>query len=237
VSRPWIVVLFLTGCASEGRLPASYFGEGSRVLDPGHVAITGAAGAGGTTDGAGVGGGGRVRVGIGGDQELGLEAAETVLDSPSMHCTVADCEPGENKRYTTKSQSALVSWKRQIRPSLALVAGVGMARHTWVDGDPDPVGDYHGESINGSLGLVQSRRVNDTLDLYMGVRLVGAAAIRQDPMVQSHDVIGLSSGFGGMLHVSKSVGLFGEVGPRGTVILSDGLTFGANAVVGLSLTM
>jgi hypothetical protein len=237
VSRPLIVAVLLTGCASEGRLPASYFGEGAHVLEPGHVAVTGAAGAGGTGDGSAVGGGGRVRVGIGGSQELGVEAAELTLDDPSTHCTAFDCEPGENKRYTTKSQSALVSWKRQIRPSLALVAGLGMARHEWISGDTDPVGDYKGESINGSFGFIGSRRVHDAFDLYMGARLVGAAAIRQDAMVESHNVIGVSSAVGGMLHVNKYVGVFGEVGPRVTAIFGDGLTFGGSAVAGLSLSM
>jgi len=237
VSRPLVVVVFLVGCASEGRLPASYFGEGARVLDPGHVALTGAAGAGGTGDGSAVGGGGRVRVGIGGDQELGVEAAQLTLDDPSTHCTAFDCEPGENKRYTTKSQSALVSWKRQIRPSLALVAGVGMARHEWISGDPDPVGDYKGESVNGSFGFIGSRRLNDALEIYMGARVVGATPIREDAMVDSHRVLGVSSAIGGILHVSKYVGLFGEAGPRVTAIVGDGLTFGGTAVAGLSLSL
>jgi hypothetical protein len=234
--RP-LVLVALVGCASEARLPASYFGEGGRVLDPGHVAVTGAVGAGGTTEGTGSGGGGRVRVGIGDGQEIGVEAAQLTIDSPSDHCTGFDCEPGENLRYTMRSRSALVSWKRQVRPSVALLAGVGVSHHEWVSGDPDPVGDYKGESVNGMFGFIGSRRINDALEVYMGARIVGATPIREYPMVDGHGVIGISSGIGAILHVSSFVGVFGEIGPRVTASGGGGLTFGSTAVGGLSITL
>src|SRR5438045_803225 len=86
-----LLLLPLVGCASEARLPASYFAEGGNTLRRGEVSVTAAAGAAATADGKGGGGGARVRVGLGNDQEVGIEAAGVRIDAPGEHCSVA-CE-------------------------------------------------------------------------------------------------------------------------------------------------
>src|SRR6185369_15578224 len=112
-------------------------GETSEVLEPGHVAITAAGGAGTDLTHVGAGAAGRVRVGIGHDQEVRIEAAALSFESESDHCSF-DCDPGEIKHFDLRADSALLSWKIHLPSNAALIIGVGASRHRWASGDANP---------------------------------------------------------------------------------------------------
>jgi hypothetical protein len=159
----WVSWTVLAGCMGDARLPASYFAETAHVVAPGHVAITAAGGGGGwpgehSSTGSGVGG--RVRVGIGDDQEVGVEAAER-----SLHVTDEQFQLFGDNTYTheqAQTYSAALSWKREMSPLLALVGNLG---------GTSSKGDLDGKSVNGSFGVVGSRYVSPGVQPYGGFRV------------------------------------------------------------------
>ncbi len=236
--RKLLLVSLVAGCASEARLPASYFAEGGNVLAPGQVAVTGVAGGGATLDGNAVGAGGRVRVGVGDGQEVGIEAAGMVMDSPGEQCWF-DCDGYTNTRVTVQQRSALLSWKSQLRPELAVIVGVGASEHKNVGGDPMSGQDDHGYSYDGSIAVVRSMRLTETIDFYGGARASLALPTTRDAATndKATSVIGVSSALGLDTRLSPHLHGYLEAGPRGSIILSDGPTFGFSAVAGLGLTL
>jgi hypothetical protein len=232
-------LVLVVGCASEARLPASYFAESPKALRPGEVAVTGAAGGGGTLEGAGGGGGARVRVGIGSHQEVGVEAAAIALDSPSHHCSV-DCEPGDNSRYTITGGGAMLSWKLE-REHYSLVAGLGGSAHHRASGDPYPSGDYRGSSVTASLGAITSRPLTDTLTLYGGGRLSAAIPVTAPTMSLPDPLLSTWLGAGLSLPLGERLTLYAEAGPRITGPASDRALvesqLGVTAVAGLGLRL
>jgi hypothetical protein len=228
------IALLITGCASEARLPAPFFAERSATLAPGHVSLTGVAGAGASEDGTGAGAGARVRVGIGDDQEIGIEAAGLQLDSPSHHCAF-DCAPDENKRYTTRGASALLSWRRPLAPDAALIAGLGASRHEWIAGDPSPAGDVRGTSVNGNLGVVRSWSDSTTFEHYLGVRLAFAIPVRADTMSTMRTVGALSATLGASVRMADHLHAFAEASPRLSYIVEDGPAMDLTGVGGVGI--
>jgi hypothetical protein len=236
--RKLLLVTLVAGCASEARLPASYFAEGGNVLAPGQVAVTGVAGGGATLDGKAVGAGGRVRVGVGDGQEVGIEAAGMVMDSPGEQCFI-DCEGYPDTRVTVQQRSALLSWKSQLRPELAVIVGVGASEHKNVGGDPRSGQDDHGSSYDGTIAVVRSLRLTETMDFYGGARASFALPTSKDVATseKATSVIGVSSALGLDMRLSPHVHGYLEAGPRGSVIFNEGPTFGFSAVAGLGLTL
>src|SRR5258706_15419376 len=70
------------GCTPFSALPPSHFAETAQSAERGDVRVTLAAGGGGLAlDGHAVGGGARVRVGVGGGQEVGVEATALSVEA------------------------------------------------------------------------------------------------------------------------------------------------------------
>src|SRR5262245_17925975 len=154
----------ITGCTSEARLPTSYFAETSRVLDKNAVSVTAAVGA---SRGASeiAGGGGRVCAGIGGDKEVGIEAAQS--RSTFLLC---DCD----LRSTLRTNSGSLSLKTRIGQHAALIYGLGATQHEVVAGPSQY--DARGTSATGSVALLGSQPLGP-VEVYAGGRLTGAVPL------------------------------------------------------------
>ena len=226
--------IVLAGCAYEARMPAAYFAETADVLAPGHVAVTGAAGVAGTQWGGGGGVGARVRVGVGGDQEIGVEAAGVELDAPSHHCEL-DCQTSTSGSFTTVGASAQASWKMR-GDNRAVIVTLGGSRHHLGAGEPSSDSDFHGKSVTGSVAILRSWPLGQGSSAgYLGVRLsgavpVGAREMSARPLVGSAIALGLSG------LVTDHVRAYAEIGPRMTTPIFDGFlvagSLGLAAVVG-----
>jgi hypothetical protein len=233
----WKLSLVVLGaCASQARLSAPYFAETARVLDPGHVSATAVAGGGATLDGSGVGAGGRVRVGIGGNQEIGIEGSGISLDARAHTCIVADCQPSENTRQSIRGRGALASWKLGFGRS-ALIAGLGASEHANTGGDM--YGDYYGHSVDASLALVGDRPLSGATSLYGGGRATVAVPIGSDNSMDAGNVVGGTLTIGLAADLSRSLRLFTE---GGMLLLSAERdrylpTFGVTAVAGIGMTL
>jgi hypothetical protein len=210
-----IPLALLAGCTYEARLPPSFFAEGAGVLAPGQASVTAVAGGGTDLQGAAVGAGARVRVGIGDDQEVGVEATAMDVKAEASECIV-DCGGEDDTTYETiRSYSGTASWKYRFAPHAAFIAGLGMSDHQALDGT---TGDYYGRSITGSIALVGSRPISSTFDFYFGGRLSVAAPIGAEPD-DAAAAYALSGAFGLDSAVSDHFHLYVEAGPR---LMSDG---------------
>jgi len=232
-----LACVIATGCASQARLPASYFAEGGHVLSAGEIGVTAAGGAGTSADGSGTGIGGRARVGVGGGNEVGVEAAQLTLDSPSYHCTF-DCGPGDNSRYTTRARSVALSWKHSILDNAAIVATVGGAHHDRIAGDPMPAGDYVGTSVNGSLGLIGSHPIGHDVDAYGGLRASAGVPVGATNASNAM-ILGASTAIGLDVAVTRNLHLYGEASAFATGSEDDDFfpTFGVTAIGGIGVRL
>jgi hypothetical protein len=129
----------LPACAPFTPPPAVPFAETAEVLPKGNVGVT-AAGGGGALglDGDGVGGAVRVRAGVGGNQEVGLEGTALFVDSGSR-------KP-EDPRWIGHSVAGSVkaSWKLGLQPWFAVLGGVGSTFSAT------------GDAVGGDFGMVFS---------------------------------------------------------------------------------
>jgi hypothetical protein len=212
----------LASCVPESRLPAAYFAEDGNVLALGHVAVTAVGGGALTNGGNAVGGGGRVRVGVGGDQELGIEAAGLWLDATDA------CVFGCSERHTSlMSSSALVSYKRQLDPQLALLLGAGATAgglEAW-------------RSIDATLGFVRSWRPSESISFYTGGRLAVAFPIEADPKATSGLAGSVTGPIGLAVDLEAPMRVYIEAGPRIAVVGGEdsGASLGFVALVGVEL--
>jgi hypothetical protein len=133
-------------------MPAPFhLSETARTLEPGKAAFTGNAGLAWGDFGAGDGGSGRVRVGLPGDQEVGVEGLVTNV---SAHTSID---------LSGMGGGAKLSWKKSLAPWAAAVAGAGFGTART------------GSSIGGDLAIVISK--GDTLEPYAALRLSGAKRV------------------------------------------------------------
>ncbi|HEY1812797.1 MAG TPA: hypothetical protein VGG74_10655 [Kofleriaceae bacterium] len=204
-----VPLALVAGCTYEARLPPSFFAEGAGVLAPGQTSITAVGGGGTDFSGGAIGGGARVRVGIGDDQEVGVEATAMDVKAETSVC-VADCD-GEGTSYETiRAYSGTASWKYHFAPHVALIAGLGMSDHQAIDGT---TGDYFGTSVTGSIAIVASRPLNPSLSFYAGGRLSFAEPIGAEP--EEAAAAYAVSGVAGLDNAaSDRVHLYLEAGPR-----------------------
>ncbi|HEY3801608.1 MAG TPA: hypothetical protein VGL61_03340 [Kofleriaceae bacterium] len=198
-----LLLVILGGCAQDARLPASYFAEGAHVLDPGQVSVTGAAGGGASVWGEAAGASGRVHVGIGDNQEIGVEASAEELRVPADRCFFG-CDSSEtNAMETLAAYSALASWKLGLTPNLALIAEGGVGKHDLVSGDA--ANDYFGHSVDGAFGLVFSRPISKETDVYLGGEVAlavpyGPRSTDATSVVGATAAVGLDHAFEHSLH-------------------------------------
>ncbi len=157
-------------------------GETAPALGAGDVSITGQAG-GGTAvlDGSGFGAAGRVRVGVGHQQEVGVEGFFAYADTGKQ-------------RYSGQFGGGKASYKLELDPHFALIAGAGFGTGTT------------GTSVGGDLAALVSGA--SALRPYLGVR--GAYGVRVTGT--GDNVVALSVPFGISLAVSDTVRIFGEAG-------------------------
>jgi hypothetical protein len=217
-------LVLVVGCASEARLPASYFAETARTLPPGHVSVTGAVGGGATFYGYGGGGGARLRVGVGDGTEVGVEAAR--VDRVTSNDCGWDCP---STTSTLESRSVTVSLKRRLNDRASIIVGGGETQHYLVGGDPNS-DDPQGTSIHGSLAVLGTGPLASGIDLYAGVRAIGTMAIDHkfgSAFLSVGGALGLALGRG-------PVRFYLEAGPN---LLVPSLDSGIQGVAGLSLTL
>jgi hypothetical protein len=215
----------LASCVPQSRLPATYFAEDGNVLALGHVAITGVGGGGMTSSGNAVGGGGRIRVGVGGDQELGVEAAGLWIDSQDACVSTIDCSGVRHTALT--SATGLVSYKRQLEPQLALLLGAGAT-----------VGGLAAwRSINATLGFVRSWRPSESVSFYAGGRLAVAFPIEADPKGTSGPVGSVTGPIGLAFDLQDPMRFYIEAGPQIAAMSGEngGGSLGFVALVGVEL--
>jgi hypothetical protein len=226
----------LAGCSQDARLPASYFAEGASVLDPGHVSVTGAAGGGATFNGEAAGASARVRVGIGDNQEFGVEASAEELRVPGDTCFFG-CDGSEvDTKETLEAYTAIASWKLGLSPHLALIVNGGIGKHDSLTSDA--VNDYFGHSIDGAVGLVWSHSLTDTTDVYLGGRVAlavpyGARSMDASNVVGANAALGLDHAF------AKSLHGYIEGGPRLMLEGEDAWwpNLGVDGVAGFRVTL
>ena len=193
--RKWLILFVtVTGCASQARLPASYFGEDARTLDRGHVSVTAAGGGGIGVDGDAGGFGGRVRVGIGGHQEVGVEASQIEINSTYDTCLGDSClsGPSPTASYEVRSRSALATWKLSYRDHYAVIAGLGGSEHATLSGMPASGADTYGHSLDAALAFIASGHVNETSTVYSGVRAMLAVPIGANNSPDASRVLGFT---------------------------------------------
>jgi hypothetical protein len=235
-----ILLVVMTGCAAQARLPASYFAELAPALEPGHVSVTGVAGGGAAFDGDGEGFGGRVRVGIGDHQEVGVEASQLEIDPSREDCNGDTCLANNvpTATYEVRSRSVLATWKQSYGEHYALIAGLGGSEHVALSGNQDPDGDNYGHSIDAALGFVVSGRVHETFNVYAGARATLAVPVGADNSPNASNVIGLTGALGLEDDMGDHVEAFIEGGVLAT---SDGNDIfpelGVQAVAGLKLKL
>jgi hypothetical protein len=208
-------------CLPESRLPATYFAEDGNVLALGHVAVTAVGGGALTGGGNAVGGGGRVRVGVGGDQELGVEAAGLWIDPHDSCVGTLAC----SQRQGLTSTSALVSYKRELDPQLALILGAGAS---------ETGGTMAWRSIDLTLGFVRSWHPTESVGFYTGGRVAVAFPIEADPQGTSGPVGSLFGPIGLAVDLQSPLRLYVEAGPR-IAAMGDGPTVGFVALLGVEL--
>jgi hypothetical protein len=184
----------VTGCAPLSVPAPFHFAETPKALLPGAVRIT-AAGGGGVAglDGVGGGGGLRVRVGVGGHQEIGAEGTVLAVDTG----TRGKDDPewvGQSLAYGYK-----LSWKLSPRDWVAVIAGVGGAHSI-----------LH-ESLGADVGALFARP-NGYLRPYGGLRALFAAPVGRPLDDRGGVTAGLTAGGGLSLHFSPRVDCFFEGG-------------------------
>jgi hypothetical protein len=231
-----ISFVVLTGCSQDARLPASYFAEGAQVLDPGHVSVTGAAGGGATFNGEAAGASARVRVGIGDNQEIGIEASAEELRVPADTCFFGCDSSEENTKETLEAYTAIASWKLGLSPHLALIVNGGVGKHDSLTSNA--VNDYFGHSIDGAAGLVWSHPLSATTDVYLGGRIAlavpyGARSMDATDVIGANAAVGLDHAFARALHG------FVEGGPRFMFEGEDAWVpnLGVDGVAGFRITL
>lgn len=151
------VTLCAAACAPLSAPPPLHFHETAGVLRRGQVALTASAGGGVVPlDGVAVGGGGRIRVGLGARQELGLEGTALYVDTGSTDKDSPNYFIGKSAAYGAK-----LSYKADLIPEhLALLLGAGGSRSAT------------GYAAGGDLGLIASfpRPLARVLRPYLGAR-------------------------------------------------------------------
>lgn len=179
--------LFLTGCAPISPLVPFHFAETSRILPAGKASLTLAGGFGNLKGmGDGVGGGARARFGLGGEQELGVEAAYTAIYNSDS--------PGATMPWLGNSNvfSEKVSWKTGLSSWLSAVVGAGGSHSATGDalggdlafiGSPEkPIQEvlpYAG--LRGSLAVPVGRGGDEAGGMTRGVVLAVGGVWQMDP--------------------------------------------------------
>jgi len=197
--------LFLTvagsagGCAPFSATPPFHFAETATVLKQGEVGVTAAGGVGGMGLGAhGVGLGFRARVGVGGDQEVGVEG--TVIHVENGDTPTAEMPwEGESDAFAGK-----LSWKIAMARWIAFVLGAG-ASHSAT-----------GDAVGGDVSLIAS--IPDPwgpFRPYVGARTGLAVPVGRDTNEAGGFTQGVTVGLGTTLAVSPDVDLVGEGGLLG----------------------
>lgn len=115
-----IIVPLVVGCAPFTPPPAIPLAETAQILNKGHVGLTGTAGGGGMfADGAAVGGDVRARVGVGANQEVGIEGSAVFVDAGNHR---SGDPPWRGQSFAAAVKA---SWKLGLQPWAAVIAGVG----------------------------------------------------------------------------------------------------------------
>jgi hypothetical protein len=113
-------VVVLGACSPMAAPIPFHFAETAETLKAGQVSLT-LAGGGGSAglDGAGGGGAGRVRIGIDGRNEIGMEASMLAVDAGG---NTSQSQPwlGTNVAYAGK-----LSWKLGLKDWVAIIVGLG----------------------------------------------------------------------------------------------------------------
>ena len=234
-------VLLLTGCIGctpLQRATPAYFAERAQVLAAGDISVTGAAGAGADLGGGGIGLGGRVRVGIGNDQEVGIEGS--VLDIQQ------DIDEGwgdPQEHVDTLSLGSKLSWKCSVSSFMAVVLGAGLTQTTRTGGD-DTSQYFAGTAASGDVGLLFSQsRSPSRIVPYAGIRVGATTALgaaHENTTTGMAGVLGtVTASFGADIPLGPGLHGFLEGGP--TFIIDHAgaddtpLSFGAYALAGLSI--
>jgi hypothetical protein len=231
-----MLLVVVTGCSQDARLPASYFAEGAQVLDPGHVSITGAAGGGASFNGEAAGASARVRVGIGDNQEIGVEASAEALRVPGDTCFFGCDSSDVDSRETLEAYTALASWKLGLSPHLALIVNGGIGKHDALTSEA--FNDYFGHSVDGAAGLVWSHPLAEATDVYLGGRI--ALAVPYGPRSNdATDVVGANAAVGLDHSFARSLHGYVEGGPRLMFEGEDAWVpnLGVEAVAGFRITL
>ncbi|HEY1548145.1 MAG TPA: hypothetical protein VGG28_09995 [Kofleriaceae bacterium] len=202
------------------------------------MSATAVGGGAATFDGDGGGFGGRVRVGIGDHQEVGIEASQVEVDPSRQDCNGDQCLDGNvpTATYNIRSRSALVEWKQSYGEHYALVAGLGGSEHAALSGNIDPEGDNYGHSLDASLAFIASAHINQAFDVYTGARAALAVPVGANNSQYATDVVGITGALGLATNMGEHMQLFVEGGAVATFtnILPE---LGVDAVAGLKLKL
>jgi len=197
--------LFLTvagiagGCAPFSATPPFHFAETATILKPGEVGVTAAGGVGGLGLGAhGVGLGLRARIGVGGEQEVGVEGTVIHVEDGDMPTAQMPWQ-GESDAFAGK-----LSWKIAMARWIAFVLGFG--------GSHSATGD----AVGGDVSLIASiPEPWGPFRPFLGVRTGLAVPVGRDTNEAGGFTQGVTVGLGTTLAVAENVDLVGEGGLLG----------------------
>jgi hypothetical protein len=157
----------------------------------------------------GAGAGGRVRLGLGHGQELGVEGqVEGVLQSQGNGLLAS------SRDFSGAAWAAKAVWKSALTERVALLAGAGAG------------GGTTGQSWGGDLGIVGGGALSPAADVYVGLRANFVRSRGSDALASY--TAGLTLAGGLCTHLGLRLDLCGEMGGSGAI--SDGDTGGRTAV-------
>ena len=194
---PALLALSTSACAPLLMPPPVHFGETAKVLDQGRVSVGGQAGIANGNFGVGGGGAARVRYGLGGAQEVGLEG---LVGGVSV-------DNGEGKaRSTGMVGGAKASYKVGATPWLAFLGGVGFGS------------SKTGETVGGDVGAVASYN-GELWQPYLGARVTAAWSVSGNAR-GSEQLVTVPLGIA--FSASQDVSLYLEVAPVFVIYGSGG---------------
>jgi hypothetical protein len=226
LARPaaiFLIAAFRAGGCNPVTMPTPLqLGETAPVLDEGEVSFGAQGGFGGTLDllssnNSGGAVSGRVRVGVGNDQEIGFEG---MWGTQSIGCS-ENCSSNSRPDLDGQFGGAKASWKVGLIPQFAVIAGAGFGT------------SKTGTTAGGDVGFVLSP--TGFFRPYLGGRIGFAVPVTGSAKAG----VDFAVPAGICLQLSDVAAIFGEIGvagiptatgESGVLYLSGGLTltFGAS---------
>jgi hypothetical protein len=211
-------------------MPPHYFAETATPLRHGSVRVTSVGGGGGNMGGGGAGGGARLRVGVGGRHEVGIEGSALRIRESAGAAFGSALSSGRVSDSTTFAGK--VSWKVAANRWLAFIGGAGAARSGVHDTETHPA-TYRGVSLATDVAAVVSKTTESGVPFYAGARFSIAVPVAPHGVMTPPPASALSLGAGWAPAVRDDLHVLIELGPT---LAIEQLGLGGYVLVGANTT-